>query len=145
HLQLLPFTLPVISVPGSTFGNRNMAGEAVALALPFGFALLAADWRPLRGAAGSVGDRERALRPWFDVGLLMVQLVYLAVTRARGAWIGGAAGIVAFMVVRRPALSRAALLLPAGAVVMVAALIPGRWQPRDANDTKRYEPGARLV
>jgi O-antigen ligase len=130
HLQLLPFALPVISVPGATFGNRNMGGEAVAMSLPFALAALA-------------GHR----RPWPGVALLLVAVLYLAVTRARGAWLGGAAGAAAFLVVRRPALPRRAWLLslPLAAGVLAAALLPGRWQARDANDTKRYEPGARVV
>jgi hypothetical protein len=40
HLRLLPFAIPVISLPGSTFGNRNMAGEAVAMSIPFTLAAL---------------------------------------------------------------------------------------------------------
>jgi O-antigen ligase len=134
HVELLPFAMPVISTPGSTFGNRNMAGEAVALAVPFGFAAA--------GARGS-GRLWRAAA----VLLLIAELLFLAATRARGAWIGAAAGIVVFLVVRRPALPRAARLaiLPIAAAVLVAALLPGRWRSRDANDTKRYEPGARVV
>ena len=131
HLQLLPFALPVISVPGSTFGNRNMGGEAVAVALPFALALAA-------------GPRRF---PALAAGALLASLLYLAATRARGAWIGGGAGIVAFFVVRRPAVPRRAwLLMPviAGGA-LAAALLPGRWQARDALDTKRYEPGARIV
>ena len=134
HLEALPFAMPVISTPGSTFGNRNMGGEAVALAIPFGFATVG-----LRGAG-----RARA---GVALAFLIAELLYLAVTRARGAWIGGAAGIVVFLAVRRPALPRAArlLALPVVAAVLAAALLPGRWRPRDANDTKRYEPGARVV
>src|SRR6185437_9448946 len=41
HLGRSPFPLPTISVPGSTFGNRNVAAEAVAMALPFGLGLFA--------------------------------------------------------------------------------------------------------
>ena len=41
HLRLLPLPIPTISVPGSTFGNRNVAAEAVAMAIPFGLAWLA--------------------------------------------------------------------------------------------------------
>jgi len=134
HVQLLPFAMPFISVPGSTLGNRNMAGEAVAMAIPFGFAVIA-----IRG-------RGRA-RLAAGIALLLAELLFLAVTRARGAWIGGALGVVAFFVVRRPALPRKALLLliPVAAVVLAAALLPGRWHARDANDVKRYEPGARVV
>ena len=135
HLEVLPFALPVISTPGSTFGNRNMAGEAIALAIPFGFATVG-----LRGARQAAFRRRRCPPD-------LRELLYLAVTRARGAWIGGAAGIVVFLAVRRPALPRAAhlLALPVAAAVLAAALLPGRWRSRDANDTKRYEPGARVV
>ena len=136
HVQLLPFAMPSISVPGSTLGNRNMAGEAVAMAVPFGLAAVALQ----RAARGRV-------RLAAAIILLLAELVFLAVTRARGAWIGGALGVVAFFAVRRPALPRRALLLlvPVAAVVLGAALLPGRWHARDANDTKRYEPGARVV
>jgi O-antigen ligase len=138
HVQLLPFTIPIISVPGSTLGNRNMAGEAVAMALPFGFAVVASQ------------GRARA-RFALAIAVLLGELLFLAVTRARGAWIGGVLGVVAFFVVRRPALPpkmRPALLPGAAvvlAVVLAAALLPGRWLARDANDTKRYEPGTRVV
>ncbi|HEY7372471.1 MAG TPA: O-antigen ligase family protein [Polyangia bacterium] len=134
HLRLLPFALPIISVPGSTFGNRNMGGEAVAMSLPFLLAVLAS-------------RSGRAPRPWLAVGLLLLALIYLAATRARGAWIGAAAGLAAYLAVRRPSVSRrgALLALPIGAAVLLAVVLPGRWQPRDARDTKRYEPGARVV
>ena len=148
HVELLPFALPVISVPGSTFGNRNMAAEAVAMALPFGCAVLASQGPPWR----RVSDRARGagggtLRPWLMVGLLLAQLLYLAATRARGAWIGGALGIFAFVIVRRPALPRATglLLIPIAAAVLAAALLPGSWRARDAYDTKRFETGSRVV
>ena len=134
HLQLLPLPLPVISVPGSTFGNRNMAGEAIALSLPFGFATVAQ-------------LRHSRFRSAWAIGSLLAQLLFLAVTRARGAWIGGALGIAVFLLVRRPALTRRTrvLLVPVVALVLVAALLPGRWRPHDANDTKRYESGSRVV
>ena len=134
HVQLLPFAIPIISVPGSTLGNRNMAGEAVALAIPFGFAVVASQGRVRTRLA-------------FAIAISLAELLFLAATRARGAWIGGALGITAFFVVRRPALpGRTRLLLvPVAAVVLAAALLPGRWLARDANDTKRYEPAARLV
>jgi len=133
HVDLQPLSLPVISVPGSTFGNRNMGGEAVAMALPFAFATIAQ-------------ARRRGLRSGVAIGLLLAELAYVAVTRARGAWIGGGLGIVAFFLVRRPVFTRRAwLVLPVGAVVLAAAVLPGRWRARDANDTKRYAPGSRVV
>ena len=87
HVQLLPFSIPIISVPGSTLGNRNMAGEAVAMAIPFGFAVVASQ------------GRVRARFALAIAGLL-AELLFLAVTRARGAWVGGYLGIVALFVVR---------------------------------------------
>jgi O-antigen ligase len=133
HIELQPLSLPVISVPGSTFGNRNMGGEAVAMALPFVFA--------------AIGQARRGrLRAGVAIGLLLAELAYVAVTRARGAWVGGALGIAVFLLIRRPVITRRAwLLLPACAVILAAAVLPGRWRPRDANDTKRYEAGSRVV
>jgi len=147
HVELLPFALPVISVPGSTFGNRNMAAEAVAMALPFGCAVLASQGLPWRRIADGAAGGSGTLRPWLMVGLFLAQLLYLAATRARGAWIGGALGIVAFVAVRRPALPRATrlVLIPIAAAVLAAALLPGRWRARDAYDTKRFETGSRVV
>ena len=139
HLQWLPLHLPVISVPGSTFGNRNMAAEAVAVAVPFGLALVALD-------VSGGGERvvARAVRPAVIVAL---EVVYLAVTRTRGAWIGAAVGIVAFVALLRPRRSR--LVLAVGGLVLVvatgAALVPGRSTQRDALDVKRYQPAERLV
>jgi hypothetical protein len=108
HVQLLPFAMPFISIPGSTLGNRNMAGEAVAMAIPFGVAVIAT---PRRGRA----------RLAAGIALLLAELMFLAVTRARGAWIGGALGVVMFFVVRRPALPRKALLLSIPVVAVGAA------------------------
>jgi len=141
HLRLLPFTLPVISVPGSTFGNRNMAGEAVAMSIPFSLAALR--FRP----AGAGPDGARARAAWPVAALLVLELVYLAVTRTRGAWLGGALGVAVVFAVRRPPLPRAAwlALVPLGGAVLLAALLPGRWSPLDARDFKRYEPGAEVM
>jgi O-antigen ligase len=147
HLELLPFTMPIISVPGSTFGNRNMAAEAVALSLPFSLAVLASRRWPWRRAPDGAGGEARGMWTWLAAGLLLAELLYLAATRARGAWIGGALGIAAFLAIRRPALPRAArlLLIPLAGAVAVAALLPGAWRSRDANDTKRFEVGTRVV
>jgi O-antigen ligase len=139
HLGLLPFALPVISVPGSTFGNRNMAGEAMAMAIPFGLAAISAGGRG-RGTSAAL------------VCFLALEIVYLAVTRTRGAWLGGLLGTAVFVVLRRPALPRgrrqvvaAVLAVALAGAVAAAALVPGRWTPRDALDGKRYASGARLV
>ena len=76
------------------------------MALPFGCAVLASQGLPWRRVAdGAPARGGGTLRPWLMVGLLLAQLLYLAATRARGAWIGGALGIVAFVAVRRPALA----------------------------------------
>jgi hypothetical protein len=79
--------------------------------------------------------------------LLVLELAYLAVTRTRGAWLGGVLGIATFAAVRRPALRRAAwaVALPVAAAVLLAALVPGRPTARDARDVKRYEPGTKVV
>jgi hypothetical protein len=84
HLELPGLAIPVISAPGSTFGNRNLAAEAVALSLPLGrrgagarssrgrrlaiVAALALRWstwpppraRGLAGRRGGPGDRGAA-------------------------------------------------------------------------------------
>src|SRR6185312_1955399 len=96
HLGICPLPIPSISVPGSTFGNRNIAAETVAVALPF--ALARAD---RTGADGVRGPAAAALA--------LVQVVFLAVARTRGAWIGGAAGMLVFAAMARPRLSRRAM------------------------------------
>jgi O-antigen ligase len=132
HLQILPFDIPVISVPGSTFGNRNIAAEAIAMALPFGLAALASARREGTGQM---------------LGLLMLQIIYLGATRTRGAWLGAASGVAVFYLLRRPAVSRAALAggLVFATAALAAALIPGRVIPRDVLDDKRFEPGQHVV
>jgi O-antigen ligase len=136
HVRLLPIALPVISVPGATFGNRNIAAEAVALSLPFALA----------AALGQRAGRDGRARGLVVV-VVVAELVYLAATRARGAWMGAAAGIAMFGLVRRPALPRAAWLaaIPVGVVLLLAVVVPGRWMARDALDAKRFAPGASVV
>ena len=126
HLGVLPLAIPVISVPGSTFGNRNPAGEAIAMALPLGL-----------GAAAAARQRTgfRLL-----VAALVLELVYVAATRARGAWLGSACGLAMTLWALRPKWSRALTISIAVSVAMalVAAMLPGRFNPRDAGDKKRY-------
>jgi O-antigen ligase len=126
HLELAPLSIPVISRPGSTFGNRNLAADVMAMALPLGVGAVA-------------GAQTRASRSALFVALSL-ELVFLAVTRARGAWIGAACGLGVTLWFVRERLSSAALAVAAGAaaVAVVAASVPGRLSPHDAGDVKRY-------
>ena len=139
HLHLLPLPIPSISVPGSTFGNRNVAAEAVAMAIPFGFGLL--------GFGETTSPAPSRSRRRMMALFLLLEIGYLAVARARGAWLGGALGMAIFFALRRPRLSRATV----GAVAAIATLaiagaaIPGRWTAHDSRDIKRFEPATRVV
>jgi O-antigen ligase len=138
HLRLSPLAIPTISVPGSTFGNRNVGAEAVAMAIPFGLGLL------------PFGERRRDTPRFSTVAIaiaLVLEAAYLAVARARGAWLGGALGLVVFFALRRPHLSRAALTatLAVTALALLAAVIPGRWTAHDSLDAKRFQPATRLM
>lgn len=126
HLELLPLRIPVISTPGSTFGNRNFAAEAMAMALPLGLA-----------AVGGARRLDLRAAMW---GSLALEIVFLAVTRARGAWVGAACGLGAALWLSRIRVSRASLAIALSVVVLagVAAALPGRYNPRDAGDSKRY-------
>ena len=141
HLQILPLAIPIISVPGSTFGNRNIAAEAVAMSLPFGIGLLALRRRP-SAEADAAADSPAPI-----LFLLAVEVVYLSATRTRGAWLGAAAGIAVFLWLRRRALPRSAWGVAAalGVAALAAAVIPGRSIPRDLADTKRFESGEHVV
>ena len=94
HLRLSPLPIPAISVPGSTFGNRNVAAEAVAMAIPFGLGLL--------GFGETAGPAPSPARRRMIALFLVLEIGYLAVARARGAWMGGALGIAIFFALRRP-------------------------------------------
>ncbi|MBV9947182.1 MAG: O-antigen ligase family protein, partial [Myxococcales bacterium] len=126
HLEALPFAIPVFSLPGSTFGNRNLAGEVIAMALPLGVGVALAD-EP---------GRSRALL-WAS---LAIELCYLGVTRARGAWAGAATGVALALWLVRPRPSRRAVALALGvlAAVVLMAARPGRFNPRHMADAKRY-------
>jgi O-antigen ligase/tetratricopeptide (TPR) repeat protein len=139
HLQLLPLAIPVISVPGSTFGNRNIAAEAIAMSIPFGLAAVS-----LARAAPSSRDGG-GVAP--ILVCLILQMAYLGATRTRGAWLGASCGVAAFLVLRRRALPRRALIgvLALGVAGLAAAAIPGRVVPRDLADAKRFEPGQQVV
>jgi O-antigen ligase len=126
HLEVRPLAIPVISKPGSTFGNRNPAAEAIAMALPFGVA--AAAWSPR--------DKSRAA-----MGVsVVVELLYLGATRTRGAWIGAACGLAVALWIGKVRFSRASLAMATVAIVAAAivASVPGRLNPRDVGDAKRY-------
>jgi O-antigen ligase len=139
HLRLSPLPIPSISVPGSTFGNRNVAADAVAMAIPFGFGLL--------GFGETTGPAPSPSRRRMLALFLLLEIGYLAVARARGAWLGGALGIGVLFALRRPALSRAAVgALAAVALLAVAgAAVPGRWTAHDSLDVKRFQPATRVV
>ncbi len=90
HMEHLPFPIPVISKPGSTFGNRNAAAEVMAVVLPL-----------------AVGAAARARRP--DVRALLcaaiaLEFVFLGVTRTRGAWLGAVCGAAVMVTLRSPSL-----------------------------------------
>ncbi len=87
HLHLSPLPIPSISVPGSTFGNRNVAAEAVTMAIPFGFGLLGF------GETTAPATSRRRMMALF----LLLEISYLAAARARGAWLGGALGIASLL------------------------------------------------
>jgi cytochrome c-type biogenesis protein CcmH/NrfG len=139
HIDLVSLPIPVISTPGSTFGNRNLAGEAVALSLPLGF-----------GAFSLAASRleRRAI-----MGALALQLLYLAATRARGAWFGGALGMATVAILNRKSWSLSwaearSVWLPWVTIVVVALLVaffPGRSNPRYAADAKRLAGGLDVV
>jgi O-antigen ligase len=158
HLRILPFQIPTISVPGSTFGNRNIAAEAVAAAIPFGLGLIRFRDRGLSGSdGGSMGARgaveTAAGRRWEGswalpaAVALVLELGYLAVARTRGAWLGGALGMAVFFALRRPIVSRTAVgaALAIGAAVALAVIVPGRWTAHDSQDAKRFAPGGQVL
>jgi O-antigen ligase len=126
HMSVLPLSIPVISTPGSTFGNRNPAAEAMAMALPFGV-----------GAAAKAPDRESRT---VMVVSVVLELLFLGATRARGAWIGAACGLGALAWFARARLSRGGVAAAISAIVAtgLAASVPGRFSARDAGDAKRY-------
>ena len=142
HFRILPFALPTISVPGSTFGNRNIAAEAVAAALPFGLGLF-----PFGGRGREPGGRDGDAPALVLTLALALELGYLAVARTRGAWLGAALGMAVFFALRRPTVSRAAWLsaLAIGLAVAVAAIVPGRWTAHDAQDAKRFAPETQVL
>jgi O-antigen ligase len=142
HFRILPFSIPTISVPGSTFGNRNVASEAVAAAIPFGLALFRFDGQPRRTDSPGPTDVSALLAI-----ALALELGYLAVARTRGAWLGGGLGIAVFFALRRPRLPRVApmVAIAIGAAAVLAAMVPGRWTAHDSRDAKRFAPGARVL
>ena len=141
HVGMLPraLAMPVFSLPGSTFGNRNIAAEIMAMALPL-------------SVAATLSSRERDARVRYAVATIL-ELVFLAVTRARGAWFGAACGLVATLWLLRAPLrasfagSRRTLLVFGGVALLavVAAAVPGRFTTHDMGDTKRYASALSVI
>ncbi len=134
HVDALPLPIPVISTPGSTFGNRNLAAEVVALTIPLG---LAASFTQAREGRSVM------------VAATAIEFIYLAVTRARGAWLGAACGVVVWLVLVRGSTrgSRRSHRLAVAVVLVavIAAALPARMNPRDAGDAKRYASVVEVV
>jgi O-antigen ligase len=129
HWEVLPIGIPVISTPGSTFGNRNFAAEFTAMALPMGVA----------AAAGA----RRAGRRMIAVAIgasLAIELVFLAATRARGAWLGALCGLGTCLALARPHFRRPVMALAGCAALLACAVawLPGGYNPRDVGDAKRH-------
>ena len=128
HLDLFALPVPVISTPGSTFGNRNLGAEAVALSIPFGL-----------GALVQARSRQQGERRLLAAALVL-EVMYLAATRARGAWLGGLMGVLTFALTSGKPWPRRTLLMALGVSVLalVVAVVPGRSNPRYAADAKRF-------
>jgi O-antigen ligase len=127
HRDLLPsrISIPVISVPGSTFGNRNLASEVMVMAIPF-------------GVAAVLGPHREGRIPMAVATAL--ELGFLGVTRTRGAWLAAFCGVVVVVWIMRARLSRRVVVV-SGAAALVAAmvtLVPAHLNTRDTGDTKRY-------
>ena len=125
HFELVHLSLPVFSTPGSTFGNRNMAAEVMAMALPCGL-----------GALACARSDARAM----TLAAMALELVFLAVTRTRGAWLGATLGLGTALILARRQWPRTSVAAGATAVVVAvfATALPGRPNPHDAGDSKRY-------
>lgn len=136
HLEWWPLSIPVISMPGSTFGNRNFAAEAMAMALPFGMGAAVVARRD--------GARAVGVALW---AALAIELVFLAVTRTRGAWFGAACGLGTVTWLGKHRLRGPALWVGLGAlaVAALATALPARNNPRDVGDVKRYSGVVELL
>jgi tetratricopeptide (TPR) repeat protein len=111
----------------STLGNPVFAGSYLILALPvtLGAAL------ELRERATSPGAPWRRLRQALYTSAASLQVAALVLTGSRGPWVGGAAGLVAFVLLdaalrRRRTVAGAALTLAGAGLAFVSLLnLPG--------------------
>ncbi len=79
----------IISKPGSTFGNRNMAAEVVVAVVPFAYVGMAVGLR-----AFAHGKRLTGLLLMVSMSITLdLLLYYLMLTVTRSAWAGAIAGI----------------------------------------------------
>ena len=80
----------IISKPGSTFGNRNMAAEVVVAVVPFAYVGMAIGLR-----AFAHGKRMTGMALLASMSIILdLLLYYLMLTVTRSAWAGAIAGIV---------------------------------------------------
>lgn len=80
----------LITIPGSTFGNRNMAAQQIAAVIPATYALIALSlrWWLTKRTTLALGVGLPS------VGILLTLLYYLILTVTRSAWLGAFLGIL---------------------------------------------------
>jgi O-antigen ligase len=96
------------------------------------------------GAVAGVRGDSRGVVMW---GALALELVFLAVTRTRGAWVGAACGLTTTVALQRLRWPRATLAaaLAVATIATLAASLPGRYNPREVGDVKRYSGVVELL
>jgi O-antigen ligase len=126
--------IPRISPPGTTFGNRNLAGETAAQAIPL----------TLTAVCLASGRRRLTI---VLAAAVACEMAYLGVSRTRGAWLGGVAGMIGFVIVlwprlRLPQLIGTALVL---AFALGITFAPPTPKTKASGDLKRMVDATSLV